>query len=147
VRLRSDLTGAEGVAATLLPVFHPPTAGKEECVAAPIRIGTLDATEASDLVQALAARGLIGRPVGAVGSRWVEVNEAREETHRLLHDVTEAVAIWLAENERPTLDIEVEGRVHHVSAQADLRDALRAQLRVKARTRGRGGGGAAPPSG
>ena len=29
-------------------------------MAAPIRIGRLDATEASDLVHALAARGLIG---------------------------------------------------------------------------------------
>lgn len=116
-------------------------------MAAPIRIGTLDATEASDLVQALAARGLIGRPVGANGDRWVEVSEAREETHRLLADVTDAVATWLAEHERESIDVEVEGRLQHVSARADLRDALRARIRARARTEGSSSGGEAQPSG
>jgi len=115
-------------------------------VSAPIRIGTLDATEASDLVHALAARGLIGRAVGAEGERWVEVSEAREETRRLLADVTNAVSTWLAEHERPAVDIEVEGQVVHVTARDDLRDALRARLRVKARAKGSGSGGP-PPSG
>lgn len=116
-------------------------------MAAPIRIGTLDATEASDLVQALAARGLIGRPVGTEGDRWVEVSEAHEETRRLLADVTDAVAIWLAEHERESIDIEVEGRVQHVRARDDLRDALRARLRARARAEGSSSGEEAKPSG
>lgn len=105
-------------------------------MAAPIRIGTLDATESSDLVHALAARGLIGRTVAAETERWVEVSEAHEETKRLLADVTDAVSTWLAEHERSTVDVEVEGRVVRVSARDDLRDVLRAQLRVTARSEG-----------
>jgi hypothetical protein len=113
-------------------------------VSAPIRIGTLDATEASDLVHALAARGLIGRTVGTDGERWVEVSEAREETRRLLADVTDAVSTWLAEHERTSIDIEVEGQVVHVSARDDLRDVLRARLRIRARAEGSGSGGPQP---
>jgi hypothetical protein len=113
-------------------------------VAVPIRIGTLDATEANDLVHALAARGLIGRMVGTDGERWVEVSEAHEETRRLLADVTDAVSTWLTEHERQSVDIEVEGQVVHVSARDDLRDALRARLRIRARAEGTGGGGAQP---
>jgi hypothetical protein len=114
-------------------------------VAAPIRIGTLDATEASDLVHALAARGLIGRAVAADAERWVEVCEAREETKRLLADVTDAVSTWLAEHERSTIDVEVEGRVVRVSARDDLRDVLRARLRVTARAEGSERRGQQPP--
>jgi hypothetical protein len=113
-------------------------------VSAPIRIGTLDATEASDLVHALAARGLIGRTVPTDGERWVEVCDAHEETRRLLADVTDAVSIWLAERERARVDVEVEGRIVHVSARADLRDALRARLRVRARAEGHDSGGTKP---
>lgn len=105
-------------------------------MAAPIRIGTLDATEASDLVHALAARGLIGRPVTTESERWVEVCEVHEETNRLLADVTDAVSTWLAEHERSSIDVEVEGRVVRMSTRDDLRDVLRARLRVKARTEG-----------
>jgi hypothetical protein len=93
----------------------------------------LDATEASDLVQALAARGLIGRPQAAGGLRWVEVLEAHEDTDRLLADVAEAVATWLAERERHSLEVRVEDEVHEITAHADLREALRA--RVRSRTR------------
>lgn len=105
-------------------------------MSAPIRIGTLDATEASDLVHALAARGLIGRPVAAESERWVEVFEAHEETDRLLADVTDAVSTWLAERARAAVDIEVEGRVLRVGAPDDLRDVLRARLRGKTRIEG-----------
>ena len=105
-------------------------------MAAPIRIGTLDATEASDLVHALAARGLIGRPVAAESQRWVEVSEAHEETSRLLADVTDAVSTWLGEHERSSIEVEVEGRVVRISARDDLRDVLRARLRVTARSEG-----------
>lgn len=113
-------------------------------MSAPIRIGMLDATEASDLVHALAARGLIGREVGADGERWVEVSEAHEETRRLLADVTDAVSTWLAEHERVTVDIEVEGQVVHVSARDDLRDVLQARLRTRTRAEGSGSGGPQP---
>jgi hypothetical protein len=114
-------------------------------VAAPIRIATLDAIEASDLVHALAARGLIGRAVSVEAGRWVEVREPREETNRLLADVTDAVSTWLAERERPSVDVEVEGRVVSVTARDDLRDVLRARLRVTARTEGSEHGRQPPP--
>ncbi len=110
-------------------------------MAVPIRIGTLDATEASDLVQALAARGLIGRPLGADGERWVEVHDAHEETRRLLTDVIEAVETWLAEHDRDAVDVSVEGRLHRVTVGDDLRDALRARIRAQAGTPDAGGGG------
>jgi hypothetical protein len=108
-------------------------------VAAPIRIGTLDAREASDLVQALAARGLIGRPVRERGSHWVEVHEAHEETRRLLADVTAAVETWLSDREERSLSIEVEGRIREIEAPGDLRDVLRERLRTRTRTRGSDG--------
>jgi hypothetical protein len=113
-------------------------------VAAPIRIGMLDAREASDLVQALAARGLIGRPVGEVGRQWVEVHEAHEETRRLLSDVTNAVETWLSEREERSLSIEVEGRVRQIEGYGDLRDVLRRRLRARARAQG-GDRGTQPP--
>lgn len=107
-------------------------------MAPPIRIGALDAAEASDLAQSLAARGLVGRRVSAGGSSWVEVHETREETRRLLADLVEAVETWLAEHERlPALEIHVEDTVTRVPSRGDLRDALRE--RVRARARGNGG--------
>lgn len=114
-------------------------------MAAPIRIGTLAATEANDLVHALAARGLIGRLVVAESERWVEVCEAHEETSRLLADVTDAVSTWLAEHERTSVDVTVEGRVLRVNARDDLRAVLREQLRVRARAAGPGRGEQQPP--
>jgi hypothetical protein len=106
---------------------------KEGALAAPIRIGTLDASEASELVQALAARGLIGRQQAGSGPRWVEVLEAHEDTDRLLADVAEAVSTWLGERERPSLEIRVEGAVHTVTPEADLREVLRARIPARKR--------------
>lgn len=106
-------------------------------MAPPIRIGALGATEASDLAQSLAARGLIGRPVSTGGASWVEVHETREETTRLLADLTEAVETWLAEHERlRSLEIRVEDKVTRVPSRGDLRDDLRERVRARARRNG-----------
>jgi hypothetical protein len=110
-----------------------PLRGKGGTLAAPIRIGRLDAAEASDLVHALAARGLIGRSIASGGARWVEVCEAREETRRLLADVTEAVETWLADRARASLEIRVEDRVEHVTVDQALREALRARITARRR--------------
>jgi hypothetical protein len=97
-------------------------------VAAPIRIGTLDAAEADDLVSALAVRGLVGRPVVANGERWVELHEAHEETERLLAEATAAVEAWLADRGRPAVELTVAGRTLTVRAHAGLNEALRTRL-------------------
>jgi antitoxin (DNA-binding transcriptional repressor) of toxin-antitoxin stability system len=97
-------------------------------VAAPIRIGTLDAAEADDLVGALAVRGLVGRPVAADGERFVELHEAHEETDRLVAEVTAAVEAWLADRGRPAVELTVAGRAFPVQAAASLDEALRTRL-------------------
>ena len=102
-------------------------------MAAPIRSGTLAAGEARDLVHSLAVRGLVGRLDTTGEHGWVEVRETHEDTDRLLAEVTDAVAAWLREHERPPLEIRVEGAVHEVAARSDLREELRAQVRERAR--------------
>jgi hypothetical protein len=106
-------------------------------MAAPIEIGALREAEAADLVHALAARGLIGKPERRHDAIWLEVHEAHEETERLLGEVTTAVAEWLADQERATLELRVGSRVETVAARGDLRDALRARASASARPRKR----------
>jgi hypothetical protein len=97
-------------------------------VAAPIRIGPLDAIEASDLAQALGARGLTGRTVVADDERWVVVQETHEQTERLVADVSHALETWLDDRDRSAVDVHVEGRVLSVGRHTDLREALRARV-------------------
>ncbi len=105
-------------------------------MAAPIRIGPLDATETSDLIRMLGARGLVGRRTSDGEPCWVEVLEAHERTDRLLAEVSEAVSAWLSDRGRPSLEIRVEDNVLRVEARDDdLSDVLRAQVRAKARRR------------
>jgi hypothetical protein len=101
-------------------------------VAAPIRIGTLDAVEAADLVDALAVRGLIGRSVEAGGHRWVELHETHEETERLVAEVSAAVADWLADRRRDEAEIRVGGRSIAVRSATDLDETLRDRLPSRA---------------
>jgi hypothetical protein len=97
-------------------------------VAAPIRVGILEVAEASDLAEALAVRGLIGRPVAARGKRWVEIHEPHEEEERLLAEVKEAVEAWLADRGHPAVEIRVGDRSIAVKAPERLDDALRERL-------------------
>ena len=106
-------------------------------MAAPIRVGGLDAEEAEDLVQALAARGLIGHPIEA-GKAWdVEVREAHEETERLFEDVRASLEVWLDEHGRPSAKVIVEGELHTIEARPGLDAALRRRVRGAPRARPR----------
>jgi hypothetical protein len=68
-----------------------------ETMAESVRIEVDSRAQALDLSLALAVRGLNGSVVSD-GLRWlVEVRDAREETRRLLADVSEAVVGWLAD--------------------------------------------------
>jgi hypothetical protein len=105
-------------------------------VAAPIRIGALDAIEASDLAQALGARGLTGQIVETEGVRWVVIEDSREETDRLLAEVAPAVMTWLDEHGRETIEVHVEARVLTLSPHADMRDLLRSRVPASGRRSG-----------
>ena len=94
-------------------------------VAAPIRVGMLDSAEAADLVDALAVRGLIGKPVAADGEQWVELHEVHEDTERLVAEVTAAVEAWLADRRREHVEIRVAERSYPVHAASTLTEALR----------------------
>lgn len=102
-------------------------------MAAPIEIGALQEAEAADLARALAARGLIATPARRRGNVWLAVCETREETERLLADVSAAVADWLAERDRAPLELRVGTRVETVTGRGDLRDVLRARAASAAR--------------
>ena len=102
-------------------------------MSAPVRIGRLDAEEAGDLVQALAARGLIGTASPAGRHRWVDVRDPHEETRRLLSDVVAAVETWLAEHDRRSLEVRVGTDVHRVLRPDTLPDALHARATDAAR--------------
>lgn len=106
-------------------------------MAAPIEIGALEETEAIDLVNALAARGLVGTPAERGSVTWVAVCDAHEDTERLLGDVAAAVASWLAERDRPPLELRVGSRVETVAGRRDIRDVLDARAAAKVRPGGR----------
>lgn len=97
-------------------------------MAPPIRVGALDMTEARDLVEALAVRGLIATLEEGAGDILVELNEPHEETERLLADLTVALETWLADRGRSAIDVRVADRAIVVRAATDLDDALRSRL-------------------
>ncbi len=97
-------------------------------MAPPIRVGALDPTEARDLVESLAVRGLIATVEASGGKTFVELNEPHEETERLLGDLTVALETWLADRGRRTIEVRLGERVIVVEAAADLGDALRSRL-------------------
>jgi hypothetical protein len=105
-------------------------------VATPVRVGTLDAAEAGDLVEALAVRGLIGTPVDGEGGRWVELRSSREKTERLLADVADAVEAWLADRGRAALEIRAGRHAYSVRAGQRLDDVLRSRLPAASRRLG-----------
>jgi hypothetical protein len=102
-------------------------------VAAPIRVGGLDAEEAEDLVQALAARGLVAHLIRTRSDWHVEVREAHEETERLLADVRTALDLWVRERGRPAPDVTV-GEPDD-PAPDQLNDALKGRVPRSARPR------------
>jgi hypothetical protein len=97
-------------------------------VATPVRVERLEQHEALDLAQALAVRGLVGRPVRSRGVGALEIHDAREDTQRLLTEVVEAVETWLADRQRDPVVISVGGRKRTVRARRDLSAALAARV-------------------
>ena len=97
-------------------------------MAPPIRIGTLAADEARDLVEALAVRGLIGRATEAADGWWVELHDPHEETERLVAEVTEAVQAWLVDRNRPSATISVAERWTTVEPGERIEETLRGRL-------------------
>lgn len=76
-------------------------------MAEPIRIELASATEARDLVRALAVWGLTGLLVGAGGRLEVEIHSAREEKRRLFLDVVVALKAWLEDPGRDPVAVRV----------------------------------------
>ena len=98
-------------------------------MAPPIRIGTLTADEARDLVEALAVRGLIATAEKDDGGYVVELNQPHEETERLLGDLTVALETWLADRGRAAVDVHIENRTVGIEAASRLDETLRSRLR------------------
>ncbi len=116
----------EGVAATLLPALD--RGGKGGLLAAPIRVGSLDAEDAEDLSRALGARGLVGTPVPS-GNRWhIEIRDAHEETARLLAEVRVTLETWLSEHGRSRLTVRVGSDLHTIEAAPTLAESLRRRI-------------------
>lgn len=97
-------------------------------MAPPIRIEWLDGGDAIDLVQALAVRGLVGKPVLEDGRHAIVVHDPHEELDRLVADLVEALGAWLADRGRASLDVRVEGKRRRVAPGAALTDALGRRL-------------------
>ncbi len=97
-------------------------------MAPPIRVGPVDISEARDMVEALAVRGLIATVEETAGEILVELNEPHEETERLLGDLTVALETWLADRGRSAVDVHLGDRAIVVRAAADLDSTLRSRL-------------------
>jgi len=76
-------------------------------VAQPIRIRAADAGEGSDLVDALAVRGLTGNLVHTSGAPEVLIRYRCEETERLTEDVVTALETWVEERGRISVAVRV----------------------------------------
>jgi hypothetical protein len=79
-------------------------------------------------VQALAVRGLVGKPSRSGERHAVVVHDPHEETERLLADVVAALETWLADRGRDSLQVRVADSSRTVSPASDLRDVLRPRL-------------------
>ena len=76
-------------------------------MAQPIRIRVADAGEGSDLVNALAVRGLTGNLVHTNGAPEVLICYRWEETQRLTEDVAAALETWLEDRGRISVAVRV----------------------------------------
>ncbi|MCC6222089.1 MAG: hypothetical protein IT201_01190 [Thermoleophilia bacterium] len=85
-------------------------------MAAPIRIGPLPGPEALDLAQALAVRGITGRPIRATGRFEVVVHDSHEDPDRLVHDLVDALEEWLADRGRLEVGVRIAGSEQTVHA-------------------------------
>jgi hypothetical protein len=97
-------------------------------VAPPVRIQWLEGGEAVDLVQALAVRGLVGKPLRRGNRHAVVVHDPHEEADRLVAELVAALESWLSDRGRESLEVTLGDRSRTVSARPDLPNALRGRL-------------------
>ena len=93
----------------------------------PIRIQWLEGGEAVDLVQALAVRGLIGKPMRRRTRHAVVIHHPHEDTERVLPDVIEALEAWLADRGRESVEVRVGADSRSIRAR-ELPGALRGRV-------------------
>jgi hypothetical protein len=93
----------------------------------PIRIEWLEGSEAVDLVQALAVRGLVGKRARRRTRHAVLIYHPHEDTERLLPDVIDALQDWLADRGRETIEVRVGADRRSIRAR-ELPGALRARV-------------------
>jgi len=91
-----------------------------------IRILSLSEHDARDLSDALARRGLNGAPVRLEGGWEVDLVEKREETGRLLDDLTAALVTWLDDRRRTAVALRVGTRGYMFDSHSGLADDERA---------------------
>jgi hypothetical protein len=97
-------------------------------VAPPVRIEWLDGAEAIDLVQALAVRGLVGKPLRKGKRHAVVVHDPHEEADRLVAELVAALESWLADRGRESIQVTLDDSSRTISAPPDLPNALRGRL-------------------
>jgi hypothetical protein len=97
-------------------------------VAPPVRIEWLDGAEAIDLVQALAVRGLVGKPLRKGTRHAVVVHDPHEDTDRLVAELVAALETWLADRGGESLRLTLGDRSRTVSPSPDLPGALQGRL-------------------
>jgi hypothetical protein len=100
-------------------------------MAPPIRVEGLASREAVDLVQALAVRGIVGKPLYAGEGYAVVVHDPHEDEQRLLAEVLHALEGWLADRRREPLEVRVGARTQTVRGGSDLASALRDEARAR----------------
>jgi hypothetical protein len=107
-------------------------------VAPPIRIEWLESREAIDLAEALAVRGIVGRPVRSTEGHAVVVHDPRERVDRLVDEIVAALESWLADRGRGPVSVRVGTRVHDVAAREALPGALMERARARRAVEERG---------
>lgn len=109
------------------PLLAPEAPRPKGALDPPIRIEWLEGGEAIALVEALAVRGLIGKPMRRRTRHAVVIYHPHEDTERLLPDVVEALEAWLADRGRETIEIRVGTDRRSIRAR-ELPGALKARV-------------------
>jgi hypothetical protein len=97
-------------------------------MAPPVRIEWLDGADAIDLVQALAVRGLVGKPLRRGNRHAVVVHDPHEDADRLVAELVAALESWLADRGGESLRLTLGDRSRTVSAPADLPGTLHGRI-------------------
>ena len=102
-------------------------------VATPVRVERLESSDAEDLAQALAVRGLVGHVISSRGGATLEIRDEREDTERLIAEVIGALQAWLVDRHHDPLEISAGSERRVVGPEGELPAALAARVRRKTR--------------